>query len=68
VEDAREQAKVEMFVGTPPYLADMLLDAYEAAVGIPAFLSNAFAVIAGPPPGTFFAWAQYHAADFALDA
>jgi uncharacterized protein YbjT (DUF2867 family) len=43
---------------------DMLLDAWAAAVGQPAFVTSTVAEITGAPARTFHEWATDHAAEF----
>jgi hypothetical protein len=43
----------------------MLLGAWQAALGRPAFLTSAVEEILGSPPRTFFRWASDNAAAFA---
>lgn len=59
---AREQMLGMMF---PPPVADMLLDAYAAAVGQAALLTSTILEVTGVPARSFRDWAQDHAADFA---
>jgi uncharacterized protein YbjT (DUF2867 family) len=42
----------------------MMLDAWAAAIGQPAYVSSTFAEIMGTPPRTFVEWATDHAAEF----
>jgi len=42
----------------------MLLNAWAAAMGQPAFVTSTFAELTGTPPRTFLEWAADHAADF----
>jgi uncharacterized protein YbjT (DUF2867 family) len=48
----------------PGAAAKMLLDAWAAAIGQPAYVSSTFAEIMGTPPRTFVEWATDHAAEF----
>jgi uncharacterized protein YbjT (DUF2867 family) len=50
--------------GAPAPVIDMLLNAWHAASGIPAFLSSAVADILGRPARTFQQWAADHAEEF----
>lgn len=50
----------------PPVIAKMLLDAWSAAAGYPAFLAANFAGLTGAPPRRFRQWAADHAAGFQL--
>src|SRR5258705_7631030 len=43
---------------------NMLLNAWAAAVGQPAFVTSTFAEVTGTPPRTFLEWATDHAEDF----
>ena len=61
-ESAREQMLAMMF---PPPVADMLLDAYAAAVGLPAVVTSTVLEVTGAPARSFHAWAIDHAGDFA---
>jgi len=44
--------------------ANMLLDAWAAAIGLPAFVTSTVAEITGTPARTFAEWASDHAAEF----
>lgn len=48
----------------PPAVVDMLLDAWAAAAGQPAFVTSTFEEITGFPPRTFLSWATDHAIEF----
>jgi uncharacterized protein YbjT (DUF2867 family) len=50
--------------GIPPPASNMLLDAWAAAIGQPAFVTSTFKEITGSPARTFFEWACDHAAEF----
>lgn len=58
---AREQMLAMMF---PPPVADMLLNAYAAAVGLPALVSSTVLEVTGAPARSFHDWAIDHARDF----
>jgi len=45
-------------------VVNMLLNAWAAAIGQPAFVTSTFAELTGAPPRTFLEWAADHAADF----
>jgi uncharacterized protein YbjT (DUF2867 family) len=45
-------------------LVDMLLNAWAAGIGQPAFVTSTFEELTGAPPRTFFEWAADHAAEF----
>ena len=47
-----------------PAVVNMLLNAWAAAVGQPAFVTSTFAELTGRPPRTFLDWASDHAAEF----
>jgi uncharacterized protein YbjT (DUF2867 family) len=55
-----EEARREMLTIIPP----MLLDAWEAAIGQPAFITSTVEEITGKPPRTFLDWVTSHAAEF----
>jgi uncharacterized protein YbjT (DUF2867 family) len=61
-ESARAQMLAMMF---PAPVADMLLDAYAAAVGRPAVVTSTILAVTGAPPRSFHDWAVDHAGDFA---
>ena len=63
---ARESARQEMIaMRFPPFAADMLLDAYQAAVGQPALVTSTVLEVTGRPARSFRDWAMDHARDFA---
>jgi len=62
-ESAREQMLAMRF---PPPIADMLLDAYSAAVGLPALVTSSVFDVTGTPARSFRDWALDHSADFAM--
>jgi uncharacterized protein YbjT (DUF2867 family) len=45
-------------------VVNMLLNAWAAAIGQPAFVTSTFADLTGAPPRTFLEWAIDHAAEF----
>jgi uncharacterized protein YbjT (DUF2867 family) len=47
-----------------PAVVGILLNAWAAALGQPAFLTSTFAELIGAPPRTFLEWATDHAAEF----
>ena len=47
-----------------PTVVNMLLNAWAAAIGQPAFVTSTCADITGAPAHTFFEWATDHAAEF----
>lgn len=48
----------------PPSVVNMLLDAWAAAMGQPAFVTSTFEEITGAAPRTFLDWAVDHASEF----
>ena len=48
----------------PAFAVNMLLDAWAAAIGQPAYVTSTFSEIMGTPPRTFLEWAADHAAEF----
>ena len=62
-ESAREQMLAMRF---PPPIADMLLDAYSAAVGLPALVTSTVFDVTGTPARSFRDWSLDHAADFTM--
>jgi uncharacterized protein YbjT (DUF2867 family) len=60
-ESARDQMLAMRF---PPHAADMLLDAYAAAVGQPALVTSTVLDVTGAPARSFRDWAIDHDADF----
>jgi len=61
---SHEAARAEMLAMMPGAIADMLLDAYAAAVGRPAYLTATVADVTGTPARTFRDWVANHAAEF----
>ncbi len=59
-----EDARNELLALMPAAVVNMLLDAWAAAVGQPAFVTSTVAKITGPPARTFRDWATDHAAEF----
>ena len=60
-----EEARSELLpVLGSPTVVNMLLNAWAAAVGQPAFVTSTFAELTGAPPRTFLEWATDHAAEF----
>ncbi|MGA2147712.1 MAG: NAD(P)H-binding protein [Bryobacteraceae bacterium] len=60
-EARREQLNVRGFSAP---VVNMLLDAWAAAIGQPAFVTSTFAEITGSRPRTFLEWATDHASEF----
>jgi uncharacterized protein YbjT (DUF2867 family) len=59
-----EEARKEWQPAMPVFIVDMLLDAWAAAIGHPAFVTSTVADITGAPARTFHEWATDHAAEF----
>jgi len=59
-----EEARSEWLLSTPAVVVNMLLGAWAAAIGQPAFVTSTIAEITGAPARTFREWAADHAADF----
>jgi uncharacterized protein YbjT (DUF2867 family) len=60
----RETARQELLSGWPPAIADMLMDAYAAAVGRPSHVTTTVLDVTGTPARRFRDWAVDHAAEF----
>jgi len=60
-----DEARSELLpvLGSPAFI-DMLLNAWAAAIGQPAFVTSTFAELTGAPPRTFLQWATDHAEEF----
>ena len=63
-EISEEAARTEMLAMMPPPIADMLLRAYAAAVGQPAYVTSTVAELTGTPAASFRRWVQDHGQDF----
>ena len=63
-EVSTDTARNDVLATWPPWLAEMLLSAYGAAVDRPALLTSAVEEVTGVPARTFREWAIDHAADF----
>jgi uncharacterized protein YbjT (DUF2867 family) len=62
---SRESAREQMLAMTfPPSVADMLLSAYAAAVGLPALVTSTVLEVTGTDARSFHDWAMDHASDF----
>jgi uncharacterized protein YbjT (DUF2867 family) len=59
-----DQARHEWSPQWPLPIVNMLLDAWRAAIGQPAFVSSTFEEITGSPPRRFLTWVIDHAMDF----
>ena len=63
-----DEARREWGAFMPVSVVNMLLDAWVAALGQPAYVTSTVAEITGVPARTFHDWATDHAAEFALPA
>jgi uncharacterized protein YbjT (DUF2867 family) len=59
-----DEAQRELSATMPAFIVKMLLNAWSAGVGLPAFVTSTVAEITGTPARTFLDWATDHAADF----
>jgi uncharacterized protein YbjT (DUF2867 family) len=59
-----EVARQEWRPPFPPFVANMLANAWEAAMGHPAWMTSTFAEVTGRQPRTFREWATDNAATF----
>ena len=59
-----EQSRNELFSSWPVSAVDMLLKAWAAAIGQPAYVTSDVAEITGTAARTFFEWAADHRAEF----
>jgi len=59
-----QQARTELLPVIPAAGINMLLDAWAAALGQPAFVTSTVQALTGTPAQTFRDWAADHAADF----
>ncbi|MFN7996207.1 MAG: NAD(P)H-binding protein [Bryobacteraceae bacterium] len=62
-----EEAGRELSAVMPPFIVTMLMNAWSAAAGEPAFVTSTVAEITGTPARAFFDWAIDHAAEFQAD-
>jgi uncharacterized protein YbjT (DUF2867 family) len=63
-EISEDGARKQMLAMMPPPVADMLLRAYAAAVGQPAYVTSTVADLTGRAAATFRQWADDHVQDF----
>ena len=59
-----EKARKELLSIMPAVVIDMLLSAWAAAEGRPAFVSNTISEVTGAPPRSFSDWVVDHAPEF----
>jgi uncharacterized protein YbjT (DUF2867 family) len=64
VEQTPEEFRQEMLGRVPAGAINMLLNAWSAAMGVPAYMSDAVTTITGRPARTFKQWAEDHATEF----
>jgi uncharacterized protein YbjT (DUF2867 family) len=62
-----DEARAELLAVMPPFVADMLLTAYAAAVGQPALVTSTVLDVTGTAPRSFYQWAVDHAGQFRAD-
>jgi uncharacterized protein YbjT (DUF2867 family) len=58
------EARSELLTLMPAFAIEMLLDAWAAALGQPAFITSTVESITGAPGRTFFQWCKEHASEF----
>jgi uncharacterized protein YbjT (DUF2867 family) len=63
-EMSADQARREWLPVWPVSVVNMLLGAWAAAIGQPAYVTSTVAEITGVPARTFHDWARDHAAEF----
>jgi len=59
-----DEARRELLTLMPAFVVNMLLDAWAAAIGQPAFVTSTVVEVTGAPARTFHGWATDHAAEF----
>ena len=59
-----DEARRERLPGMPPSVVAMLLDAWAAAIGQPAFVISTVQEITGRPARTFLEWVTANVAEF----
>ena len=59
-----DEARRRCLKAWPAPAANMLIDAWAAAIGQPAFVTSTFEQVTGSPPRTFFEWATDRASEF----
>jgi len=60
-----EEARREGLPHMPAAISNMLLNAWNAAIGLPAFVTSEVEQLTGRPASSFLEWARDHAARFA---
>ena len=61
-----DEARRNPLPGIPPPAVNMLLNAWAASIGQPAYVTSTVADITGTPARTFRGWAADHAAEFRM--
>jgi uncharacterized protein YbjT (DUF2867 family) len=59
-----DEARRELLTLMPPFVIEMLLGAWAAALGHPALITSTVESVTGAPAMTFLQWAKDHAAEF----
>ena len=59
-----DEVRRELPTRMPVFVVNMLLDAWAAAMGQPAFVTSTVVEVTGAPARTFRDWAADHAAEF----
>jgi uncharacterized protein YbjT (DUF2867 family) len=63
-EISSDEAQRELLTLMPAFVVNLLLDAWAAAIGQPAFVTSTVVELTGAPARAFRDWATYHAAEF----
>jgi hypothetical protein len=63
-ESPPDEARREGLAGMPAYVAAILLDAWAAAIGQPAFVTSTVQEMTGRPSRTFREWVTANVAEF----
>jgi hypothetical protein len=66
-EFSQEEARQDWTLTMPGTVADMLLDAWAAATGQPAFVTSTVSDITGNPARRFEEWVEHNSSDFRPD-
>jgi uncharacterized protein YbjT (DUF2867 family) len=61
---SRDEAQRELSPTMPAFIVKMLLDAWSAAEGLPAFVTSTVADVTGTPARPYVAWVTDHVMDF----
>jgi hypothetical protein len=65
---SREEARQAWSATMPVAVADMLMDAWAAAIGQPAYLTDTVEEITGSPARAFAQWTRDNAVEFVSSA